>query len=178
MIRFLPFIFLLFLTSCGSERLTVQSEYMLPERYASVWVGTPDPHKYYPNIGQRLIIQWKLKPEFALYEQLTLKVRVLFRNYELYVKEYPIRCPVGRIIYGVMDEDYRCTQGIGAYCVEVFGDGEPLAEIKHHLWAELIQIENEEEDYEELDLTPGGEIPEEFQYEPQFENDGTGFYKI
>ncbi|NGX57806.1 MAG: hypothetical protein K940chlam3_00702 [Chlamydiae bacterium] len=177
MIRFLPFIFFIFLTSCGTQRLTVQSEYMLPDRYASVWVGTPDPHKYYPSIGQRLIIQWKLRTELQQYEKVTLRIRVRFRNYELYEKWMQIRCRVGRMIYNVMDEDYTCTDGIAAYHVQIFADGQQIAEIRHHLWEELIQIEDEDEDFEDIDLTPGGEIPDEFQYEPQFE-EGEGFYKV
>jgi len=169
--RLVALFILLVLTSCGTEKLAVQSEYLLPGRYASVWVGTPDPHKTYPDIGQRLIMRWKLRSEMARYDQVVLKLRIRFRNYEMYEKSYVIECPVGRMIYNVMSEDYECTQGIGAYTVEILGDGEQIAKIQHHLWKELISIEDDEFEGEPEDL------PEEFDYEPDFD-EGESFYKV
>jgi len=174
--RLLALLIPLLLISCGTERLTVQSEYLLPGRYASVWVNTPDPHKRYPDVGQRLIIQWKLKQEFACYENLTLRLRIRFRNYETLEKEYPIRCQVGRLIYRVMNEDYRCTQGVGAYTVEIVGDGQQIAKIQHHLWKELIVIDGDEgEEFDEFEDPE--DFPEEFDYEPEFD-EGEGFWRV
>jgi len=163
---------ILVLTSCGTERLAVQSEYLLPGRYASVWVGTPDPHKAYPEVGQRLIIRWKLRPEMAHYDQIILKFRIRFRNYEMLEKCYVIKCPVGRIIYKIMNDDYNCTEGIAAYTVEIVGDGAPIAKVQHHLWRELISIEDDDEFEGEPE-----DLPEEFDYEPDFQ-EGESFYEV
>jgi len=171
--RFAALCLILLFTSCGTERLTVQSEYLVPERYASVWVGTPDPHKYFPEIGQRLIIRWKLRPEMAKYESLILKLCIRLRNYETFEKSYRIKCPVGRMIYKIMNEDYTCTQGIGAYIVEILADdGTQVAKIQHHLWRRLIVIDDEDEFEGEPE-----DFPEEFDYEPDF-REGESFYRI
>jgi hypothetical protein len=177
MIRICPILILaLLLASCGTERLQVQSEYMLPDRYASVWVGTPDPHKYYPSVGQRLLIQWKLKDEMQSFCQIWLRMRILYRNYEKIEKWIPLKCPVGRIAYYIMDEDYTCTDGIAAYHIQIFGDGRLIAEKKHHLWEEVIIIEQNDEDYDEIDLQME-DFPDDFRFDEE-EPDGTGFYRI
>jgi len=171
--RLALFCLALLFVSCGTERLTVQSEYLVPDRYASVWVGTPDPHKVFPDVGQRLIIKWKLRPEMEQYGSLILKVCIRFRNYETYEKSYRIKCPVGRMIYNIMNDDYTCTQGIGAYTVEIHADdGTQIATIRHHLWRRLIVIDDEDEFEGEPD-----DFPEEFDYTPDF-REGESFYRI
>ncbi len=170
------FFLLLALASCGRERLAVQSEYLLPGRYASVWVGTPDPHKAFPDVGQRLIMQWKLKREFASYQNVFLRMRLRFRNHEVLDLDYPLGCPVGRIIYKIMNDDYTHTKGIGAYTVEIIGDGVPLACIQHHLWKELVFLNVGGEDLDALFRDPD-DFPDEFDYQPDFD-EGESFYRI
>ncbi len=166
----------LLLASCGTERLQVQSEYMLPERYASTWVGTPDPHKYCPSVGQRLLIQWKLKPEMQSCRAIWLRMRIRLQNYEEIEKWIHLKCPIGRMAYYLMDQDYYCTNGIAAYHIQIFGDGCLIAEKRHHLWEEIITINPIEEQLEEMDLEINN-FPDDFRFY-QERIDGTGFYKI
>lgn len=127
------------LCGCAPQKLLVQSEYMTRDRYASVFVGTPDPKKYCPDLGQRLSIQWKLKDELKTYREVLLHYKIVLRNYERVEETLRIRCPVGRIFYNLMNEDFYCTDGIMSYRVQIWGDGCLLAETRHHLYHEVIQ---------------------------------------
>jgi hypothetical protein len=146
-----------FLSSCCHERLHVQSEYLLPDRYASVYIGSPDPKKYFPDTGQRLMIQWKLKKEMKCYEEVVLKYKIILRNYERVEKSMHVRCPVGRIYYMLMNEDFRCTDGIMAYHVQVVADGCVIAEKFHHLYREVITAPP---------MPAGEEEPDEIYFDP------------
>ena len=88
---------LLSFNSCTLHRLSVQTQYLSHESLASYHVGTPDPRLYDPVIGQRLLIQWSLCAQEIENQELSLYLKVRFRNrqskksiYLLFQSEEPI----------------------------------------------------------------------------------------
>lgn len=163
------FSLLLLLTSCRHETLFVQSEYLTASRYASLYVGSPDVRKFCPSLGQRLIVEWRVREH---YTSLTLKMRMRLKNYQEFEKVIPLTKMKGRFIYNLMDEEYFSSGGFMCYRVELYGDGCLLAESVHQLWSELIVLDPVENLEENLPW------PDETYYQDQIRDEGTGFYDI
>ncbi|GEM_PF-1502002 len=159
--RILPaFFLLLILTSCYPEKLHVEKQYMRRDRYASVYVGTPDPKKYCPSLGERLLIRWRLREEFKCQAPISIRLKLVLRNYETVEKVFPVPCARGQLLYYLMDEDYDCTGGIMAYYATLEGECGVIAEQCHQLWTSLILFDDEP-------ATPYWDPePERIYYEP------------
>lgn len=144
------FLFLLLtsLCSCQShwQRLSVLSEYLVPQRLASYHASTPDPRWLCPPRGQRLSVQWYLYREWTCYEDFSLHIWIQFRNHELVEFKVPIENYIGRYEYDLLGEDYCEKGGLLAFKVDLMADGEVLEHWQHILWVDLIEFNKEEVD--------------------------------
>lgn len=127
-------------SSCTLHRLDVQTQYLTPDYLASFHIGTPDPRISEPLIGQRLLIQWSLKPEEVRDDNLFLYLKVRFRNHQEDEVIIPVKSKRGTYLYRVNRELYCETRGISTYLAEIRNSTCALARWKHPLWVELIQF--------------------------------------
>ncbi len=139
-------------TSCSTEKIYVDSNYITLESLASYHVGTPDPLQWAPPQGQEVTVHWKLYPEFYSYENVELVFKLLFKNFAKDEVRIAVTKPLANYTYSLLDEDYFAAGGILAYKAEFYGDGQLIGEWVHQLWTELIELTDpcEEEDNEEL----------------------------
>lgn len=137
--RYLLFIPLLF-TSCVQERLLVQSEYLTPERYASVWLDTPDPEKYLWRCSQRLLIEWDL-PKSVKAEDAYILVEINFRNFTQETVTFNLDRRRGRVCYLFNEDKFSETGGMFSYRARLIACREVIAESCHQLYEEIIQLE-------------------------------------
>jgi hypothetical protein len=129
------------LVSCTSPRISAHSEYVTIETLASFCVGTPDPRKYSPEIGQRLFIDWAFPKEYSSFEDLHLTLTLRYRNRQQNVVDISIDQLSGGTIYYLLNEDYFKSEGILTFKIDVFGDDELLEHWQHQLWADSICFE-------------------------------------
>lgn len=127
-------------SSCALHRLEIQTQYLTPEYLASFHVGTPDPHLYHALIGERLLIQWSLSMQEVQENELSLYLKVRFRNHQEQEVKVPITTKRGTYIYQVNHEFYCQTGGILTYYAEIQSPSCVLASWKHPLWVELIKF--------------------------------------
>lgn len=138
----LSFLAICFLTSCQVHHLNVQTQYLTHENLASYYVGTPDPEKDCPTIGQRLLIEWSLPKDYLCYSDLKLNLKIRFRNR----KEEEIGVSIGEksgtYLYYVINKKFCQTGGIATYKVDLIGERCLLETWQHPLWSELITFQN------------------------------------
>lgn len=144
--RLIQIAFVLSLLLVGScqhffPHLTAYTEYLTIERLASTIVETPDPLKYYPELGQRLVINWYLPADYLKEEDLHLEVVVRFRNREQDSFSIPICRANGGYYYEVLNDDFSENGGILTYKMDLIGSGEVLEVWRHQMWTELICLD-------------------------------------
>lgn len=138
------FLSILFLVSCNSSYLSVHTDYFSRENLASYYVGTPDPRLNNPPIGQRLIVTWAVPRSCnGYYSDLHLEVTIRFRNRKEVREIYPITRLHGTYVYSLLNEDYIETRGMLSYKVDLVADGKVLEQWRHQIWADLIEINHE-----------------------------------
>lgn len=141
---FISLVGIFFLCSCKQSYLTVQTDYLSYRNLASYYVGTPDPRMNCPPIGQRLIISWSVPKSFLCYEDLHLEVTIRFRSRQEMTEFFTIGRNRGTYVYQLLNSDYLEKGGILSYKIYLVGSGCILEEWRHQIWAELIEIQNEE----------------------------------
>lgn len=137
-------ILFLLLLSCGCEKyyLSVKREYVDQSKLASTFVGSPEPRQKNPPKGQELIIEWRLPPD-ALDEELILVLSVIYKNHSEDTICYPVDRRRGVIIYSLLNEDYKKTEGFLTYKAEIKStQGIVVKEWKQQLWVDLIVIDD------------------------------------
>lgn len=134
---------LVFLLMGCCKGISVQNQYFSRDDLASHIVGTPDPDRNCPPIGQRLIVQWKFTQEMLQMENFHLEMTVRFRNYEEEKIIIPVRNTYGTYLYELANQRYFDSCGIATYKIETWGCGELLDTWKHQLWVELITLDQE-----------------------------------
>lgn len=138
-IIFVCFIFIF--TGCMKERLYVQSRYVDYENLASYHVGTPDPQKKNPNMGQRLIVYWSFPEEYFETDNLHILLKIRYRNREEEEIEVPLESTKGHFTYLLLNEDYIQKNGFLTYKAMIIGDGEILDEWRHQIWTDLLVLD-------------------------------------
>lgn len=133
------------MSSCRNEYISVHTDYISHRTLASYYVNTPDPLLNNPPIGQRLILTWSIPKHILPGNDLYLKIYIRFWNREQIIKLEPITKQRGTVVYALMNDDYIATKGIMSYKAEIFDDEIKLAEWKHQIWTEVINVGNEEE---------------------------------
>lgn len=136
---------LLILSGCTFHRLDVQTQYLSHENLASYYTGTPDPRLNNPTIGQRLLIQWALRPREVKDHTLFLDLTVRFRNHQEQSISVPIYKRRGFYHYELSDQDYRDSGGVQTYHVEIRNETCVIASWTHPLWVKLISFDKKGE---------------------------------
>lgn len=126
------------LTACVNQgKLSVFSDYVTQEYLASYHVGTPDPSLNAPTIGQRIYVRWNLAKNHG-YCELTLKLRVRFKDRSEITEYVQLNQPCGMYTYSILNEEYFARNGIMTYKIELLGDGQRIDEWQHQMWVELV----------------------------------------
>lgn len=137
---FIGIALLLTLGSCTLHRLDVQTQYLTPDYLASNHIGTPDPRRYEPLIGQRLLIQWSLTDEQLCNQELLLYLIVRFRDRQEEKIWIPVTSKRGTYLFNVDADRFIETKGVLTYYAQIQSSTTVLACWKHPLWVELIQF--------------------------------------
>lgn len=132
---------LLSLTACTHGHLSVQTDYINRDYLASDYVETPDPSRYCPPVGQRLIIEWFFPRSYLAYQDLHLELTVRLRNKHEKRINIPALKSYGVFIYALVNADFIDSGGIQTYKVDVVGNGQVLKEWRHQLWTDLITFD-------------------------------------
>jgi hypothetical protein len=138
----------LFLSSCTSQHLSIQTDYLSRKKLASYYVNTPDPAQNYPLVGERLTLSWSFPTSYMAYHDLHLKLTIRYGNRTEEVKIYPIYKPRDLVSFVLRDQEYISRRGIFTYKTEIIGNGNVLETWYHQMWVELITIDIDEDDKE------------------------------
>lgn len=136
----------LLLTSCMSQRLSVQTQYLSPRHLASYYINTPKTSLDASFFGQRLIIQWCLpnalleNSTIELYLSLHLKNHQI-KNHTVYIQQQDGRFTRGYYTYNLLETDYIESGGILTYCVEMKCNDKIIEQWTHPLWINLLSID-------------------------------------
>lgn len=134
-------VFLFSLGSCTLHRLDVQTQYLTPDYLASNHIGTPDPRRNEPVIGQRLLIQWSLTEKELCDQELLLYLIVRFRDRQEEKVWVPVAAKRGTYLFNVDADRYIETKGILTYYAQIQSSTDVIAHWRHPLWVELIQFD-------------------------------------
>jgi hypothetical protein len=133
------FFLLLLLTSCTArETLRVQSDFITRESLASDFVGTPDPKRFCPPQGQRIVISWSLPPSYLEYQNLKMILTIRLEDRTELQKVIPIFKKRGTYEYRLINEEYYNSGGIQTYKVDLMSNDFCLEAWRHQLWVERI----------------------------------------
>lgn len=141
MIRFIFLGLCLLLTGCQAHLLNVQTQYLTRENLASFYVGTPDANQHCPAIGQRLLIDWVLPKDFLCYPELSLSIKVRYKNHKEEEVSVPIKDKKGTCLYNVFNDKFCETGGVVTYKIDLKTEQTVLESWVHPLWRELITFE-------------------------------------
>jgi len=159
--KLVPFLCLLGLTltvACHHPRMIrARSEYLNPGYLASSHIETPDPCRGCFT-GQQVVVSWNV-PCRCLPADIELWVRYGDRCFTKIV--HPISTPSGFWIYRLIDDDFRKLKGIVAYSAKLTKEGVVLDQWNHHLWADLVEVLDEEAGQVSL-LIPEPELTHHF----------------
>lgn len=133
--------FSLTLGSCTLHRLDVQTQYLTPDYLASNHIGTPDPRRNEPLIGQRLLVQWSLSEKELCDQELLLYLVVRFRDRQEEKVWIPVASKRGTYLFNVDADRYIETKGILTYYAQIQSSADVIAHWRHPLWVELIQFD-------------------------------------
>lgn len=151
---FKAFIFFLFLTltscsqvtwpalcgCCGTKYISVLNEPIDQNRRASVHVNAPDPlHEINPH-GQRLYISWSLPSKYKE-TQINGFLKIRYHIAEQVTIPFEIKKMHGTFIYQLLNKEYFEKEGILAYKVQIFSNGQEIDCYQHTLWTELISCD-------------------------------------
>lgn len=126
--------------------LTVHADYLTRESLASYYVDTPDPLLNCPPFGQRLVITWSVPRTVLKQQNPHLELTLRKRNREEIVKWIPLTKQRGTTLYCLLNDEYCESGGIITYKVQLIADECVIEEWRHQLWADLIQIDQEEDE--------------------------------
>lgn len=119
------------------RQLHVDSTYL-----ASTHVGTPDPRKANPPLGQKLIIDWTVPPELLTQDPKIL-LTLIYKNHTQEERTYAISARSGTEVYSLLNKEFEEREGLLTYRAEIVAGGEVYKEWKHQLWVNLLTFEEE-----------------------------------
>ena len=132
--------FSVFLLGCG-PCLSVKKEWIDKHSLASVYVGSPDPRKENPPIGEKLLIKWNIS-EKEMRENPTLVVKILYKDLSQDILLHPVSKRCGFFTHSLSGKKYREKEGYLTYKAEIQGEGGVVfKEWKQHLWIERLTID-------------------------------------
>jgi len=148
------------LSGCTTAWIDVQKEYLTPDRYASVYVDTPDPRKLYPEVGERLYIYWKVPKNRWRENAYTLSVNLRYQNNEEEKECFQLFERKGCKLYEVKGDRFCEFGGFRTYLIELLKEDRPVFCWRHAIWGKRLTIEDEEFDFEEEELEEDWDIEE------------------
>jgi hypothetical protein len=135
--RFFWIILVLF---CSCRRLDVERRFVDQRNLASTFVGSPDPLQTHPPVGEQLWVYWNI-PANLIKDDLTLTVKIIFKNLEEDRVAYLVTRRHGRYVYSLLDQDYKKKGGILAYEAEVTdGGGAVIKLVTSQMWFRPIKL--------------------------------------
>ena len=134
-----PLFFLL--SSCYKDHLYVQQEWIDQQSLASSHIGSPDPRRKEPYIGQKLLIGWEFS--LSLYEEdLTLFVTVRLYDNSQHTYCHHVDQKRGWTSYFFPNPLEEKEKRILTYRVEVQNrEGKVVESWLHQLWTEKVDVE-------------------------------------
>lgn len=135
-------ILLLLLSSCASRpMLQVQSDYVARDSLASEFVGTPDPKRECPPVGQRLVFSWSIPERFWETGPITLVITSRYYNRTECVKEVVLGRKRGAFEWRIMDEEYfRTRGGVQTFKADLMAKDVCIDSWRHILWTERFEV--------------------------------------
>lgn len=140
---------LLIASACSRSPLSVRLDYLSHENLASYHVRTPDPRLYNPIIGERLVISWVLPEDQLAAGDITLSVNIRLHDRSAITEEVPVCQATGSFSYTLINDAYFDTKGILSYRAKLIQGDCVLDEWRHQIWAELIELDVCDTDYDE-----------------------------
>jgi hypothetical protein len=126
------------LSGCHQPSLTCHSEFLYPQYLASTQVNTPE-LKAGCFYGQQILVFWRL-PKECFKKTTSLALHIRYGNREIQTVSTVIEKQSGWWHYRLVNQDYWCRGGILAYRAELLQEGQIIAEWRHFLWADIIDI--------------------------------------
>ena len=130
----------LFLTACANPPLSVFTEYISVETLPSYIIGTPDPHLYCPDFGEKIHITWAI-PQDTCIENLKIRLFLRFGNGEDEQLDYTLLERSGTLVFRLLNEAYSEKQGVFTYKIELYAEDALISTWLHQLWAEKITFQ-------------------------------------
>ncbi len=135
----------LLVVGCSTSKgLHLRSDFLTPNYLASERINTPDPERpcFY---GQQIVVHWRL-PRRCLSLNPTLLLSIRFGDHSLEVISFPLTTARGYWTYQLVDCHYFDKEGILSYKAQIVtSTGEEIAEWRHHIWADIIDISEDNE---------------------------------
>jgi hypothetical protein len=131
----------LLLAGCRKYDISVVQQSVNSSYLASSHVGTPDPRQAHPPEGEKLSVEWRIPTRILdLHPQLLL--HLIFWDYTEKTVAYPLNRSFGWVTYSLLGEEFKKTQGILTYKIDIVTEGGDIyREWKHQLWVNLIKVE-------------------------------------
>lgn len=122
------------LASCSTGYLNVKKMRIDSDSLASTFARSPDPQKFCPPSGQKLVVEWFL-PKHCTPEAMHVKLDVVYKDLTQESFEYPISSRLGYIDYALMGEEFCEKRGILTYKVAIIDEeGKVLKSYANRMW--------------------------------------------
>ena len=137
------FLLMFVLSSCGKEHVSVFYEFVTTEDLASVQIDTPDPRRDLDEEKERLFVTWSL-PYGSSKRSWNIILKVRYHDYTQEEFNIPVDQKRGSYVFELSPEEYKQKKGLLAFKAELFVDGELYDQWTHILWADLIEVKDDE----------------------------------
>lgn len=124
----------------GSRHLSLLSEAVTKETFASTHVNTPDTNQLINPQGQRITVSWKL-PKKYLDQPLHGVLSVQFKIPKAIKIPFEIERSKGSFVYQLLGDEYFEKEGILSYKAQIFSNNVEIDSFTHKMWVELVSFE-------------------------------------
>ncbi|MBS0615427.1 MAG: hypothetical protein JSR58_02615 [Verrucomicrobia bacterium] len=132
----------LLLVGCEKHYISVRQMQIGPDYLASAHIGSPDPRRADPPIGEKLVIDWSVPPDI-LTQNPKIVLHLIFRNHTEKFEFIPIHHKMGFEVYSLLRKEFHEKQGLLTYRAEIVTqDGHIYRDWKHQLWVNLITLDH------------------------------------
>lgn len=147
---FLLFGSALVLTGCDKYYISVMRQNIDADYLASARVGTPDPRRDKPPLGEMLLVSWYV-PQEIVDQAPIARLSIIFQDYSEKKIDYPVEYKKGFSTFTLLGEDFLKKGGFLTYKAEILVHGEPYRTWKQQLWVKVIHLEDENSSVEEVE---------------------------
>ncbi len=144
------------LCGCQLQTVNVDTYFIGPETLASYWVGTPDPGRCCPDVGQELVLTWNMPTSYLQYKDLHIQWIIRFGNHQEEIFHIAVHTKKGEYVYSLINQPYWDRRGIQTYRAEIIGNGQVLKTLCNSVWTTIIRV-NEEDKEEAVDWVDANE---------------------